>query len=178
MTRRISIWTIAVFSTAFLATWTARGGDDKPADAKPPAKHAGFEKIKALAGDWLLADKPNDPPYCSYRVVSGGSAVMEELMPAGESNMITMYHLDGDALVMTHYCGLGNQPRMKAKPASGNKIDFEFAGGCNVDPKGKYMSALSLEFVDADHIKAHWTLTDNGKKGEQATFDLIRRKKA
>ncbi len=178
MTRRASILTIAFLTTAVLASWSAQGDDPKPAaSAKPPAKHAGLEKIKALAGEWVLADKPNDPVYCSYRVVSGGTAVMEDLQP-GVENMITMYHLDGDALVLTHYCGLGNQPRMKARPMAGSKIEFEFAGGCNVDPKGKYMSALTLEFIDADHIKAHWTLTENGKKAEQATFDLIRKKKA
>lgn len=178
MTRRVLILILAISTSAFLATWSANGDDKKPAaEAKTPVKHAGLEKIKALAGDWVLADKPNDPAYCSYRVVSGGTAVMEDLQPSAE-NMITMYHLDGDALVLTHYCGLGNQPRMKAKPAMGNKIEFEFAGGCNVDPKGKYMSALTLEFIALDHVKAHWTLTDNGKKAEQATFDLIRKKKA
>jgi len=180
MSRRISILTFSFVLTVFmLASWTVRGEGDKPASgAKTPAKSPAFEKIKALAGEWVLADKPNDPAFCTYRVVSGGSAVMEELMPAGESSMITMYHLDGDALVLTHYCGLGNQPRMKAKPASGNKIEFEFAGGCNVDPKGKYMSALTLEFINANHIKASWTLTDNGKIGEHVTFDAIRKKKA
>lgn len=180
MTRYNSLLTLSTLTAVFLlATFTARGGDDKPAaDAKAPAKPTALDKIKALAGEWVHADKPNEPAFCTYRVVSGGSAVMEELMPAGESNMITMYHLDGDALVLTHYCGLGNQPKMKARPASGNKIEFEFAGGCNVDPKGKYMSALTLELIDADHIKASWTLTDNGKKGEHVTFDLIRKKKA
>ncbi len=31
----------------------------------------------------------------------------------GPENMITMFHMDGDRLLMTHYCGAGNQPRMK-----------------------------------------------------------------
>lgn len=178
MARSVTTLTIAFLTTAILSTWSAHGDDPKPsADAKTPVKHAGLEKIKALAGDWVLADKPNDPVYCSYRVVSGGTAVMEDLQPSAE-NMITMYHLDGDALVLTHYCGLGNQPRMKARPMAGNKIEFEFAGGCNIDLKAKYMSSLTLEFINADHIKARWTLTHNGKKAEQATFDLIRRKKA
>src|SRR5436190_790475 len=121
MTRRNSLVTFSTLTAVvLLATWTARGGDKPAGDAKPAAKSPALEKIKALAGDWVLAEKPNDPPYCTYRVVSGGTAVMEDLMPDGE-NMITMYHLDGDALVMTHYCGLGNQPKMKAKPMSGNK---------------------------------------------------------
>ena len=180
MTRRNSIFTLSTLTSAFLlATWTVQGDDAKPVGgAKAPVKNAAFDKIKALAGDWVLSDKPNDPPHCSYRVVAGGTAVMEELMPSGESNMITMYHLDGDVLVMTHYCGFGNQPRMKAKAGSGNRIEFEFTGGCNIDAKSQYMSSLTIEFVDADHFKTHWTVSANGKKGEQATFDLIRKKKA
>jgi len=176
---RIALTMVALVSIC--AAWTAHAGDPKDGpDTKgaPTAKSAAFDKIKALAGEWVHADKPNEPAFCTYRVVSGGSAVMEELMPAGEENMITMYHLDGDAVVLTHYCGLGNQPRMKAKPMSGNKMSFEFTGGCNVQRDGKYMSALTLEFVGVDHLKASWTLTDKGKVGEHVTFDLIRKKKA
>lgn len=180
--RKISSIVLILSMVSAFAAWAVQADDVKPSGSGKAtasgAKSSSLDRIKSLAGEWVLADKPNDPPHCTYRVVSGGTAVMEELMPAGEENMITMYHLDGDALVMTHYCGLGNQPRMKAKPMVGNKLAFEFTGGCNVQRDGKYMSALTLEFIDADHIKASWTLADKGKIGEHVTFDLIRKKKA
>jgi len=30
--------------------------------------------------------------------------------------MLTLYHRDGNRLVLTHYCREGNQPGMQAKP--------------------------------------------------------------
>ena len=56
---------------------------------------------------------------------------------------------------MTHYCVLGNQPRMKADPKSpANQICFQFAGGTNLDPKkDKHMHEATLTFVDDDHIE-------------------------
>src|SRR5256885_2593533 len=38
---------------------------------------------------------------------------MERLQAANEPEMITLYSLDGDHLMMTHYCSAGNQPQMK-----------------------------------------------------------------
>ena len=69
--------------------------------------------------------------------------------------MVSIYHLDGADLVMTHYCVLGNQPRMKADPKSpANQIRFEFAGGTNLDPaKDMHMHEGTLTFVDDDHIE-------------------------
>ena len=32
----------------------------------------------------------------------------------GKEDMISMFNLDGDRVVLTHYCAAGNQPRMVA----------------------------------------------------------------
>ena len=47
---------------------------------------------------------------------------------------------------MTHYCALGNQPRMKADPtAPANQLRFKFAGGCNIDPaKDKLLNVAAF----------------------------------
>ena len=52
------------------------------------------------------------------KVTAGGSAVHETLFPGSAHEMVSVYHLDGADLVMTHFCALGNQPRMKADPKS------------------------------------------------------------
>jgi hypothetical protein len=51
----------------------------------------------------------------SYQLISGGAAIMERIMPPNEPSMVSIYHLDGDKLMMTHYCSAGNQPRMQAE---------------------------------------------------------------
>ena len=79
--------------------------------------------------------KPTDKVVSVVKVTAGGSAVQETLFPGQPMEMVSVYHLDKGDLVMTHYCVLGNQPRMKADPKSpANQIHWVFAGGTNLDP--------------------------------------------
>ena len=47
-----------------------------------------------------------------YRVTSNGSALMEECRPENGREMVTMFSVDGDHLIATHYCSAKNQPQM------------------------------------------------------------------
>lgn len=171
--------------------------DAKPADKKeastegkefkiaPVKANAALEKLKALAGDWVQAEeaetaaKEKRAPQiaCSYHVTGDGSAVCETLLPGTPHEMITMYHADGDGMMLTHYCASHNQPQMKAaKPADPNKIEFKFAGGANIDPtKDSHMHDLTLTFIDATHVKADWTYWADGKAGGSHSFNLVRK---
>ena len=120
-------------------------GDDK-AGAKQPKSpaNAGFEKMKKLVGTWVAADKdgkPTDQVVSILKLTAGGSAVHETHFPGQPEEMVSLYTVDGPDLIMTHYCVLGNQPRLKADPeSSANQIAFKFAGGGNLDPsKDKHM---------------------------------------
>lgn len=170
------------------------GKPEKPEPAdKPAAANPGFEKLKQLAGEWVPveeataekkeADKKDEKadsttPLCVYRTVSAGSAVQETLFPGTPHEMVTMYHLDGTDIVLTHYCALGNQPRMRAEAsADANKLVFKFAGGTNIDPqKDGHMHDLTLVFVGPDRIRAEWTHFERGKPSGVKTFDLQRKK--
>ena len=173
---------------------------EKKADAKPMEKkegekefkiapvksNAALEKIKSLAGEWVqveeaeTAAKEKRPPQTasSYHVTGDGSAICETMLPGTPHEMITMYHADGDGLMLTHYCAGHNQPQMKAaKPADPAKIEFKFCGGANIDPaKDSHMHDLTLTIMDADHIKADWTYWADGKSGGTHTFNLVRKK--
>src|SRR4051794_20746253 len=101
-----------------LALAAVARSDDKAASKAPTAPpHPGLERMKKLAGTWVAADKdgkPTDQVVSVYKVTAAGSAVHETLFPGQAHEMISIYHRDGTDLVMTHYCALGNQPRMKA----------------------------------------------------------------
>jgi hypothetical protein len=149
-----------------------------------PAKHAGksnpsFELIKKLSGDWVGKASHGGEVIdskVSYRVTSAGSAVVETLFGGTEHEMISMYHLSGNDLLMTHYCAAGNQPRMKAtRSDSSKKIEFKFLDGTNLDPaKDLHMHDLTIEFVTDDHIKTEWVTFANGKARDTASFELRR----
>jgi hypothetical protein len=133
-------------------------GGEKTDKLPPAPTNSGLEKMKKLAGTWVTVDtdgKPTDQVVSIIKVTAGGSAVHETLFPGQPHEMVSIYTVDGPDLVMTHYCVLGNQPRMKADPKSpANQICFQFAGGSNLDPKkDKHMHAATLTIVDDNHIE-------------------------
>src|SRR5438045_2893874 len=92
-----------------LAAWATAQGKQ---DAKPPAPapHPGLERLKKLAGEWVVADaqgQPTDKLISVFKVTAAGSAVQETIFPGSNHEMVTLYHRDGADLVLTHYCALG-----------------------------------------------------------------------
>jgi hypothetical protein len=155
--------------------------DDATAKAAPA--HPGLEKLKKLAGTWVEADKdgkPTDKVVSVVKVTAGGSAVQETLFPGEPMEMVSVYHLDKGDLVMTHYCVLGNQPRMKAAPGpKSNQIKWVFAGGTNLDPaKDTHMHGATVTFVDDDHLEIAGEAWENGKPSEThcGCMKLVRKK--
>ena len=111
---------------------------DKPAERVYDAQSA-FEALKSFEGEWSSTPKGGDSTRASkvvYEVSANGSSVIKTYGPGSQYEMFSVYHMDGDDLVMTHYCALGNQPRMRFE-ATGKpgEIYFAFDGGTNFDPK-------------------------------------------
>jgi hypothetical protein len=88
-----------------------------------------------------------------------------------------MIHLDGDRLLMTHYCGAGNQPRMKATLAPDSKsIAFDFLDATNLaSADAGHMHHVVFSIPDADHHTEEWTFLDHGKEMKEL-FTLQRAK--
>jgi hypothetical protein len=133
-------------------------GEDKTVKLPPAPTNAGLEKMKKLVGTWVAADddgKPTDQVVSIIKLTAGGSALHETLFPGQPMEMVSIYTVEGPDLFMTHYCVLGNQPRMKADPKSpANQICFKFAGGTNLDAKkDKHMHEATLTMIDDDHIE-------------------------
>ena len=151
------------------------------ADKKDDGKHPGLEQFKKLAGEWvgkgMHGEKAHDVRVV-YKVTSGGSAVVETIDPGSDHEMVTVIHPDGDALLLTHYCMLGNQPHMKAMPKAGdNKVAFEFVKATNLkSDKDMFMHNVTFTFVDKDTVKTEWTHYKDGKEAGKAVFELKRKK--
>ena len=159
------------------------GADERDVKLPPPKTNAGLEKMKKLAGTWMVADKDGkatDQVASIIKVSAGGSAVVETLYPGQPMEMVSVYTADGADLVMTHYCVLGNQPRLKADPKSpSNQIVFKFTGGGNLDPaKDKHMHDATLTIVDEDRIEIAGTGWENGAPAKEMCCGtkLVRKK--
>jgi hypothetical protein len=150
-----------------------------PASAAPPT-HAAFERVKALAGEWVAAEdgemmKKGDL-VARYAVTAAGSAVVETVFPGSPHEMVTVYHPDGADLVLTHFCMEGNQPRMRAKEPRGARFEFAYDGGTNIDPRrDRHMHSAWLEIVGADEIRNEWTEHAEGKTVLVVRSHLVRK---
>lgn len=137
-----------------------------------------FEKLKGLAGDWHMPAAPDAPPgVVRYEVVSGGTVVQEILFPGSAHEMRSMFHRDGQDLVMTHYCAMGNQPRMRLElhAATETELRFAFDGGTNFDPaKDLHVHSGFIRFEDPDTLKAEWAVYRGAQEAGKNAFDLTR----
>jgi hypothetical protein len=132
-----------------------------------------------LAGVWEgTAD--GKTTTLTYTVISGGSALLESMkMPAPAPDMVTVYHRDGDALVATHYCSMGNQPRMRAPAgsATAKSIPFRFGDITNLKPGAAgHIRDLTVTFDDADHLTQRWVSTAAKEKEDSAVFRWVRKR--
>ena len=147
-----------------------------------------FDKLKTLAGSWEghVTVVPPQPEMAdgtlmqvSLRVTSRGNALVHEMKEAGTpddptryDHPVTMLYLDGDRLLLTHYCDAGNRPRMTGKvSADGKTVEFDFldvAGGTQYG----HMHHVVFTVIDANHHTEDWTYMTPGDKPVRAHLDL------
>ena len=136
-----------------------------------------WEQIKTLVGEWdgnAVESSQRIPTHVSIRMTGDGSVVMHWIDAGTPHEMITMFHMDRDELLATHYCSAHNQPRMRALPSvEPNRIAFEFKDGTNIRPGDGYMRRLVITFVDADHHDEEWGF-DTGGQIHAGVFHMTR----
>ena len=156
--------------------------DDKHA-AKPSTSPA-FEALKKLVGDWVQeenAGKADAPIASSYKLTASGSALHETMFPGTDHEMINVYHMDGENLVFTHFCALGNQPRLKYQKGSDPKVlEFKSISVSNAKSlNDMHMGQVKFTLKDDTHLRAEWQgLVDQKPDSAHGVkFDLVRKGK-
>jgi hypothetical protein len=157
------------------------------ADAATPQSDAqkSFDKMKTLAGSWEghVTTVPQAPEIdgkltqVSLRATSMGNALMHEMTMGGRpDDPITMLYLDGDRLLLTHYCDAGNRPRMTGKMSpDGKTVEFDFLDVAGSTEHG-HMHHAVFTIIDANHHTEDWTYMMPGDKPMHAHFELQRTK--
>ena len=160
--------TLAVFVVVLL--FAAIGSPQASSPAKQPAASgAAFDKLKSLVGEWEGNFEEGGQQLAattSFRLVSGGSALLNVLGQGTPHEMVTMFHADNRDLLATHYCAAHNQPRFRLVPSSEpNVVTFDFKDATNLpSPSTPHMVGLKITFVDANHHYEDWTFLDKGNK--------------
>jgi phage tail protein X len=181
-----------------LSTLTfAQSDTQKPMDHSNPQKPAvqsevqkAFTQMKSLAGTWQgpvttvppVAEMGNGKALqVSLRVTSRGNALVHEMSEAGTADdptrydhPVTMFYLDSDRLLLTHYCDAGNRPRMTARTSTdGKTVEFDFLDLAGSNQYGHMYHAV-FTIIDANHHIEDWTYMMPGDKPMRARLDLQR----
>jgi hypothetical protein len=139
---------------------------------------AAFARLKALKGEWT-GEGGYGKAKLVYEVIAGGSSVVERESAERLPEMMTVFHLDGKRLILTHYCIAGNQPRMVAAEfdETTKELRFRFFDATNMkSPDAGHMRDVNIRFVDETHLVTEWHFHENGqlKKTEKAAYTKVR----
>lgn len=154
-----------------IAIPAAETKSDRPSDAT-----AAFARLKTLVGEWE-GETPHGKAHLTYELTGGGSALVEHEHMDKMPDMLTVYYLEGDRVLLTHYCMAGNQPRMQARALdTTGELAFQFLDGTNLANGAGHMHNASLRFVDESHFTAQWQFYENGKPkfSENTKYTRIR----
>ena len=168
-------WTLGALGLAVLCS-----GQTSPESENARAARAAFERLRAMEGVWRGESTRGWKEDLTFETIAGGSAVMETSFDAhpGET-MVTLFHRNGDALELTHYCVAGNQPHLKATgfEDEGRKVTFTFVDAGNLSTRDKgHMDKAVFRFEDADRVTARWTWYQDGRESWMEEIRLNRKK--
>lgn len=172
---------VALMSLVVIATVS-------PTRADTLTAQQAFDHLKDLQGTWQGEPEGSGEEAKAeaeaagtvtheIQVSAAGTVVMETMGPDTDHEMINMYHLDGEDLVLTHYCAGGNQPRMRLNrsESTADQLVFDFAGGTNLDPQvDNHIHSARIELVDGDHMESVWKAYSGGEEVATMTFHLAR----
>jgi len=137
----------------------------KPASPAPQSDaRKAFEKMKTITGSWQGAIMDISMDF-TIRAASSGTAILHEGNTAGggpPNHEITMFYLDGDRLLATHYCDAGNRSRLEGKMSpDGKTIEFSFIDVTG-STRGGYLRGMMFTMIDANRhvIEATFIMPD------------------
>jgi hypothetical protein len=167
------------FPAALLFCLAAFAASNKPSSGIDTK--AAYARLRTLVGQWE-ANTSMGKARLSLELIGGGSALVEresfDQKPGMEMpGMETVYYPDGNRLLLTHYCMVGNQPRMQASaynPETG-ELKFEFLDATNLaSPAAGHMHNATFRFVDNDHLVTAWQFYESGKLKNTENFEYVR----
>jgi hypothetical protein len=127
---------------------------------------AAFARFKGLAGPWKGRSTRGWTDTSTIRVIAGGSVVEMASFDAhpGEE-MRTLFHLDGDRLLLTHYCVAGNQPRLVASRFEADAVTFTYLDATGIASREQgHMDKAVYPFAGDGRYTTRWTWYQDGQE--------------
>jgi len=145
-----------------LLALTFGGGSTGVAGELTPAET--FEELKKLCGEWKGTTASGGAEKITYRLIASDTVLLEAWVLSSGREALTVYHRDGDALIATHYCPRGNQPRLKLASASTEKgFFFEFVSATNLpDADATHQDRFEIQIHSPDSFTRGETYVSKG----------------
>lgn len=153
---------------------------EEPKYVSQPAPEV-LKHFTELEGEWVgkHTNHEGEEEHLSliYRTISGGTAVEERIFADTPKEMITVYHgSGGNGILMTHYCMLGNQPRLQLDNTNGKTFDFQFVDGVGIDrDKTGHMGGMKMTIIDKNTIQQEWAYYEDGEVKSISKFTFARK---
>ena len=159
MKRMWLVWSVGI--TALVVALAVVAADKRKSEEA-------FDRLASLQGKWE-GEQEGVKINVTYTLTANGSALMEEFRPASGPVMITIFTVDGDHLIATHYCSAKNQPQMVTAAIDDvqKPLAFSLARITGLkSPDAWHNTGLTVFQEDNDHLTQQWTYESKGKTGK------------
>lgn len=137
-----------------------------------------FAKLQTLVGEWEGKTEAGRVLKISYRLTANNTVLVETWTLGPQRESLTLYHMDNESLIATHYCPIGNQPRLRFKQGgSASLFAFEFVSATNLPkPEAAHQHSFEVEILQPNSIARSETYMENGTPGtERIVYSRINR---
>ena len=171
------IFCIALVISALMASQASAQPDDPATDASPEKVRAedAFTELTRMVGAWRRADKPESSLRIRFYLTAGGTVLVESWETGGKPHSLTIYHRDGQALLATHYCPQGNQPRLALAGRDTSGLHFVFRDATDLEPATEsHQHDLWFDLSNPDRPVRGETYSSKDGPGAQERLQLVR----
>jgi hypothetical protein len=168
------------FIALIISTLLTSQASAQPDVAAPQTAHEkvraedAFAELTRMVGTWRRADKPESPLRIRFYLTAGGTVLVESWEAGGKPHSLTIYHRDGDALLATHYCPQGNQPRLALAGRETSGLHFIFRDATDLEPATeKHQHDLWFDLSNPDRPVRGETYSSKDGPGAPERLDLV-----
>ena len=137
-----------------------------------------YERLWHLTGTWQAESTKGWGNQIRYYPMAQGSVLVED-DPQGDraNSMMSCIAMDGNRLLLTHWCHAGNAPRLCADvaKATADSITFTFLDGGNLASRDVgHMDEVTFTLQGTDRFATTWKWYQDGKSQTFETISHVR----
>ena len=171
------VFWLALIISALITSHASAQSDVAANDAAPgklSAEHA-FTQLTRMVGTWRRADKPESSLRIRFYLTARDTVLVESWEAGGKPHSLTLYHRDGEALLATHYCPQGNQPRLALAGREAGGLHFVFRDATDLEPTTeKHQHDLWFDLSNPERPVRGETYSSKDGPGSPERLHLVR----